>query len=669
VDVSGSSIALAGLIAAIVFGFPWAGLAQSSQWIAGEPVDVSKFLSDPSDPSGTIPGNELEASIAINPKNPNELVIVSIAYDPPETCPGRDGDPCGLLAAYSSDGGDTWTPLNEEVSPTDRLIGEPGETNLPLVARWDPVVAWDDYGNLFLTYLSPSHEVVVALFDPDPAEMAFKEIAVFEGIGFGLDKPWIATGPADPDGDGVVDEDGDGVADRGSVWLAYMVANDADGDSISLGVRHAVLPDSCSDDESTSCTFTCDSSVPAGPDESCGEFSPEQVVPSSPMGYYPSIAVGSDGRVLVAYQDIGCPPETPSCPGWSIHATLDLDGVRGGVFVSPTYIENTRVGETYAGWIRLGNSYTRAQRDRSLSTNVAVAYDRSPGQSDRAYIVYMDHPQAATANWEHLSAYSGMHYSEDGGSTWSPASDSEDNWITALNYAGDFLNFLPAIAVDQTSGNVVIAWHTTHLDQPPFIGSDTDGWPRTDTDLEVFVGDPVAWIAGRQGMRGLLPARRDSHVPPSSNHNRANYIVPDDPFFGTEFGWDHDYGDYLGVAYHDDCFHPAWGDNFPMVTAFLIEKTTARRPPMPTLMTATMILTATGTDAMPTSTTAARSVPRTSASFRIRGAEPAKPISTAAAGSVPRTSASSKGCGARNRGRLAWAAPGRLPARRVLAAP
>src|SRR2546423_3591878 len=76
-------------------------------------------------------GNESEETVAVNPTNPNNIVIVT----------NVDHPAAGLFEGVSFNGGRTWTT---------KLIGD--NDNLK-DACCDPSLSFDNYGNLFLTYL------------------------------------------------------------------------------------------------------------------------------------------------------------------------------------------------------------------------------------------------------------------------------------------------------------------------------------------------------------------------------------------------------------------------------------------------------------------------------------------------------------------------------------
>jgi hypothetical protein len=95
-------------------------------------------------------GSQAEATIAIDPTNPNRVFAAAVEATK------RDLPSRGLPVSVSNDGGVTWA---------SRVIAD-GSDSLPH-ARADPRAVFDQFGNLFLTYLSvtktPGTKVVVVL--------------------------------------------------------------------------------------------------------------------------------------------------------------------------------------------------------------------------------------------------------------------------------------------------------------------------------------------------------------------------------------------------------------------------------------------------------------------------------------------------------------------------
>ena len=89
--------------------------------------------------------NESEEAVAVNPTNPQNVVIVT----------NVDNPAAGLFKAVSFDGGATWTTS---------LIGD--NDNLG-AACCDPTLSFDKYGNLFLSYLYNVGNVVPVALSTD----------------------------------------------------------------------------------------------------------------------------------------------------------------------------------------------------------------------------------------------------------------------------------------------------------------------------------------------------------------------------------------------------------------------------------------------------------------------------------------------------------------------
>ena len=93
--------------------------------------------------------NESEEAIAVNPTNPNNIVVfTNVGHQ-------EAGLTAGMFLAVSFDGGATWTR---------RLVGN--NDNLG-DACCDPSLAFDEYGNLFMTYLYQVENVVPVALSTD----------------------------------------------------------------------------------------------------------------------------------------------------------------------------------------------------------------------------------------------------------------------------------------------------------------------------------------------------------------------------------------------------------------------------------------------------------------------------------------------------------------------
>ena len=214
------------------------------------------------------PGYEAEPTIAIDPTNAARMFAAS----------NVGGD--SLFAAYSIDGGVTWAT---------RLIAD-GTDGLPQ-ACCDPVASWDQFGNLFLTYLNVDHDAVIVLRSIDGG----KTFTLAANIPAD-DQPTITTGPGATPG-------------SGSVWVTF---------NQNGGIRVA------------GAAVTGFNAV--------GAFGPTQTVPTS-VGNFGDIAVGPNGQVMVTWQN----PTGNEGPA-DIFVSLDADGLGTGGFNTPRLVTTMNVG-------------------------------------------------------------------------------------------------------------------------------------------------------------------------------------------------------------------------------------------------------------------------------------------------------------------------------------
>src|SRR5260221_1427529 len=113
----------------------WPGGAASAKSSTPQNVDVSKRS-----------GNESEEAIAVNPTNPKNIVIFTNIAE------GVNG----MFLAVSFDGGQTWTR---------RIVGEGNDVFGDTCC--DPSLSFDEYVNLFMTYLYNVDNVVPVALSTD----------------------------------------------------------------------------------------------------------------------------------------------------------------------------------------------------------------------------------------------------------------------------------------------------------------------------------------------------------------------------------------------------------------------------------------------------------------------------------------------------------------------
>jgi hypothetical protein len=385
----------------LVLGLAGAGLAAAGRLPPN--VDVSQRHR-----------NEAEDAIAVNPTNPANVVAMSTLADVP----------AGLFEGVSFDGGATWLR---------RLIGTGGELG---EICCDEQLAWDRFGNLWMTYLLNTSGVVPVAVSTDGG-LSFTKVVEIQ--------PTAPTGAEVPQ-NAVMKRAVEPEASKGT----------ASGDQPSI----AVGPDS---------VWVSYTSYPSSHVQASGmsvsglgqfgAFSPPQSVPTSQgRGNYGDTSVGPDGQVMVIYQD-----QTNGQGGSRIYTALDPDGMGPARFADPRFLARSRVG---------GFDYVPVQPHRSVDAEANLAWDRSGGPFDgRAYAIWTQEVKNESDDMDIM-----LQYSDDEGMTWSKPVRLNDD-------SGTNSQVNPAIALDQTSGSVAVSWYDARLDLGKGGPGDTDGIPNDDVQI------------------------------------------------------------------------------------------------------------------------------------------------------------------------------------------
>ena len=287
---------LASTSSVIVLGFPVA-LATATLAAAAPPSNFNVTA---------MPGNEAENAIAVNPTNPSNVVAMSTLPDVV----------AGLAVGVSTDGGATWAR---------RVIGSTTADPLGDICC-DEQLAWDRFGNLWMTYLlNSSGDVFVALStDGGGSFTKVADIQTKSG-----DQPSIAVGP-------------------NSVWVSFTRTP---GNQIqAFGAPVTGL-------------------------DHFGSFTAPENVPSPGNGDYGDTAVGPAGQVMVTYQNA-----TNGQGGADIYTAVDPDGLGPAGFGKPNLVTHSHVG---------GFDFIPAQPNRSIDAEANLAWDRSGGaHKGRVYLVW-----------------------------------------------------------------------------------------------------------------------------------------------------------------------------------------------------------------------------------------------------------------------------------------
>jgi hypothetical protein len=417
--------------------------------------------------SSVMHGNEAEDAIAINPANPSNIVTMSTLPDVVS----------GLFEGVSFNGGKTWT---RQVIGTAAPLGE---------ICCDQQLAWDRFGNLWMTYLVNTNGNVFVAVSTDGGLTFSKVAEIVPTTPTGSRAPSGATPKRlkPPSNNPNISGDQPSIsAGPNSVWVSYTsfpsTVVQAFGASVTgLG------------------TF--------------GSFgAPESVPTSAGRGDFGDTAVGPDGQVMVTYQD-----QTNGQGGSHIYTAIDANGLKPGGFSDPRLLARSAVG---------GFDFIPAQPDRSVDAEANLAWDRSGGPHDgRVYAIWTQESPNESDNMDIM-----FQYSDDSGTTWTPPARLNDDHTANSQ-------FMPAIAVDQTNGDLAVSWYDCRNDLGTGSLGDTDGIPNDDAQI---------WATySRDG--GVTFA-------PNFQVSAGTVSAPDAQSF-------FDYGDYTHAAFQSHLFYPAWSDN------------------------------------------------------------------------------------------------------------
>ncbi|HSU86326.1 MAG TPA: sialidase family protein [Chthoniobacterales bacterium] len=346
-------------------------------------------------------GNEAETSVAISHTDRRLITTVS------------NLESNALFHSWSTDGGHTW---QHDVIAT-------GSDSLTS-ACCDAQLASDDFGNIFLTYLSSSITVQMAISIDGGA--TFQQLPFLASLPVGLPVyPWKSLAQI---GQAVGGDQPSIAAAAGSVWISWT---SFDGSIQASGAPVTGLGQ-------------------------VGAFTPVQGIPgANRFGDYGDTAIGPDGQVFVVYQN----PTGGEGPA-TIYGALDPDGLGSQGFGTPKVLETTNVG---------GFDYIPAQSGRSVDAEAGLAWDRTGGaHNGRLYHIYVSEEPQESSDTDIQSRYS-----DDNGTTWSTAVRVNDD-------TGTNSQFNPKIQLDATTGNVAVAWYDARNDLGDNGRGDTNGRPNDD---------------------------------------------------------------------------------------------------------------------------------------------------------------------------------------------
>ena len=428
---------LLAFLAAVAAGLILVGVVGA----AGVPTEVS--VGDNVNTT-KLKGDDAEATIAINPSDPEQVFL---AVNP-------------FTAKKSTNGGDKWKKAGSGVDET----------------CCDNAAAWDDFGNLFLVNLNAFVDEV-PLYLSTNGGGKFTKLLDLNTSPF-VDQPTVKAG-------------------AGAVWATW----NEDGEIVARGAAVSGL--------GIVGPFSAIAAVP-GTQAAFAQSTrrlpgTRQSAPGSGSlgGQFGDIAIGPDGQVVVAWQtDSGL----DTCP-CNIYVNTDADGLGPGGFASEVLAASTNVAKF---------DFITPQPNRSVDAEANLAYDRSGSAFDgRLYLAYTDENGDESNDTDIY-----VRYSDDDGATWSAGVKVNDDATAQAQ-------FLPYLAVDQTTGNLIVTWYDARNDPG---NHDAQYWGAVSGDGGATFG------ANFQISEGTTNA---------------------DAGFAPGF----EYGDYSWVDFFGGVVLPVWSDN------------------------------------------------------------------------------------------------------------
>ncbi|HEX9236417.1 MAG TPA: sialidase family protein, partial [Actinomycetota bacterium] len=342
----------------------------------------------------------------------------------------------GMWEGVSFDGGQTWTTA---------LIGVGGSLGLTCC---DPTLSFDEFGNLFMSYLYDfKSEIPIALSTDggrhfsvianvsEPASKSQGNPNQERGLYRFVDQPTIT-------------------AAEGEVWVVF----NAGGPIVAAGAPVTGLGQ-------------------------VGTFS-QEVVHNTDNCTYGDVAIGPAGQVMQV-----CTLTESGQGGGKVFVSVDPDGLGPAGFGSRVSVVDTHVG---------GFDFIPPQPDRSVDAEPGLAWDRTTGpHAGRVYLVYTLEVKNEKNNMDIF-----VRHSDDVGQTWSPAVRVNDDHTTNTQ-------FLPKISLDPSSGDLAVIWYDARNDLGTGGSGDTDGVPDDDAQLwGTFSADGgMTFQANRQISAGTSNAR------------------------------------------------------------------------------------------------------------------------------------------------------------------
>jgi hypothetical protein len=340
---------------------------------ANIPLEASELNVPPFTPSNVnvsnLVGNEAEVSIATNPTDPLNMVVV-----------GHGPGAATMSTFFTTDGGETWTLVSFGAA----------QDGLANCARTDPTVAYDANGVVYIGYFtfscaSGTRTLIVARSNDGGQTYPQITSAVVDPTDE-LDKEIIGTGP-DP-----------GDPTQQNVYVAYRLDV---GSDVQLHVTASY---------DGGATFPTDEIIN---DDSIG---------GDDFASFGMPAVGPNGELYVVWDDFSDEPDFSR-----IMVDVSLDG--GATWDTDVEIGTTEVTRNNANGLPPSGRYTiPAQPDRGVLAVPSIAVDVTGGPNDgRVYVAYTVVGDGGDFDTDIITRFS-----DDGAATWSgPVTVNDDGGDTS----------------------------------------------------------------------------------------------------------------------------------------------------------------------------------------------------------------------------------------------
>jgi hypothetical protein len=401
---------------------------------------------------------------------------------------------------YTADGGETW---QHTCSPAESAYGMTCSVTLPTVFGSDPAVWWDASGNAYFENMLICS--TLGLFNINYAIVVAKSSdggATWTGQGVVIDN-W---------GTGTIEDKNFYAIDR---WL-----------SSPYNGRHYTCWDRANNEKFA---WSADSGA------TWTEVNLPNIAGGTDLGC--EIAVEDSGRVHVVFDTLTCSGST--CSNERMFHTVSTDG--GASWSTPVLVRDLDL-------VSFSGANTPGPQDsRGINPFGSVDVDSTGGTCDG--IVYAAFSDFTTGTAENTDVF--LSRSLDGGATWqTPVRMNDDG-------AGGNAQFHPFMAVDQSTGDVIAAWHDARNDVNNnavdiYLARSTDCGQTFEANIQ------VTKPSSEFNNSGISSSNLNTSDNPGANANQA--------------------GEYLGLDVLNGTAYVAWTDTRHFFPSFTGESQKERRP-------------------------------------------------------------------------------------------